>query len=50
MIHASSTTDRPVGPINGVYRIERAAAVLGWRPAYGFAEFLDALRAGRDSL
>jgi nucleoside-diphosphate-sugar epimerase len=40
----------PWGPINEVYDIARAAEVMGWRPRYGFAEFLDALRHGRDSL
>lgn len=41
---------QPWGPINEVYEITRAGEELGWQPRYGFAAFLDALRAGRDSL
>jgi Nucleoside-diphosphate-sugar epimerases len=40
----------PWGPITEIYEVERAARILGWRPRRGFAEFLDALRAGRESL
>lgn len=40
----------PWGPVNEVYDIARAGEVLGWNPRYGFAEFLDALQAGRTSL
>lgn len=40
----------PWGPINEIYEIERADAVLGFRPRYGFAQYVEALRAGRDSL
>ena len=40
----------PWGPINEVYDIERAASVLGFRPRYGFDEYVEALREGRDAL
>jgi UDP-glucose 4-epimerase len=40
----------PWGGIDAVYEIERADAVLGFRPRYGFAQYLEALRAGRDRL
>ena len=33
------------GPINEVFEIERASTVLGFRPRFGFAEYVDALRA-----
>ena len=46
----ATSTARPWGPINEVYDITRAGQELGWRPAYGFAAFLEALEAGRDSL
>ena len=41
---------QPWGPVNEVYDITRAGEELGWRPEYGFAAFLNALEAGRDSL
>ncbi len=40
----------PCDPIDEVYEIERAETVLGFRPEWGFAEFVEALRAGRTSL
>ena len=40
----------PWGPINEWYDIGRAADVLGWRPRWGFAEYLAALRDGRQEL
>jgi nucleoside-diphosphate-sugar epimerase len=40
----------PWGPINEWYDIRRAAEALGWRPQWGFAEYLGALRAGRPEL
>jgi len=40
----------PWGPVNEWYDISRAAAMLGWRPRWGFAEFLAALRSGRTAL
>jgi UDP-glucose 4-epimerase len=40
----------PWGPIDQIYEIERAEAILGFRPQHGFAHYLDALRSGRDSL
>ncbi len=40
----------PWGPINEWYDIGRAADVLGWRPRWGFAEYLAALREGRQEL
>jgi len=46
----SEAGSKPWGPVNEVYEIERAASLLGFRPRYGFAEYLDALRAGRDHL
>lgn len=48
LLRAAGT--KPWGPINEVYEIERAARVLGWRPRWGFAEFLEALREGSESL
>ncbi|MBA2701887.1 MAG: NAD(P)-dependent oxidoreductase [Chloroflexi bacterium] len=41
---------KPWGPIEEVYEIGRADALLGFRPRYGFEQYLEALRAGRDSL
>jgi UDP-glucose 4-epimerase len=40
----------PWGPINEVYDTERAASVLDFRPRYGFREYVEALREGRDEL
>ena len=40
----------PWGPINEWYDISRAAELLGWRPRWGFAEYVAALRAGRETL
>jgi UDP-glucose 4-epimerase len=40
----------PWGPINEVYVTERAASVLKLRPRYGFNEYVEALREGRDAL
>ncbi len=40
----------PWGPINEVYDTERAASVLGFRPRYGFREYVEALREGRNVL
>ena len=37
---------RPWGPINAVYDISKAERELGWRPRFGFATFLEALRRG----
>jgi UDP-glucose 4-epimerase len=37
------------GPIGAVYVIDRARRKLGWQPRYGFAEFLAALRSGREN-
>jgi nucleoside-diphosphate-sugar epimerase len=34
------------GPINEVFEIERASTVLGFRPRFGFAAYVEALRAG----
>lgn len=39
----------PWGPINDVYDIERAASVLDFRPRYGFAQYLAALREGLEA-
>jgi len=36
----------PWGPINEWFDISAAQRELGWQPQRGFAEFLDALRAG----
>ncbi len=41
---------KPWGPIDEVYEIGRAEATIGFRPRYGFTQYLEALRAGRDSL
>ncbi|HUQ77650.1 MAG TPA: NAD(P)-dependent oxidoreductase [Patescibacteria group bacterium] len=41
---------KPWGPINEVYETGRAEKTLGFRPRYGFAQYLEALRAGRDTL
>ncbi len=41
---------KPWGPINEVYDIDRSASVLGFTPQFGFPEYLDALRAGRETL
>jgi nucleoside-diphosphate-sugar epimerase len=41
---------KPWGPINEVYDIERATAVLDFHPRYGFREYVEALREGRDAL
>jgi UDP-glucose 4-epimerase len=38
------------GPINEWYDISKAERELGWRPRWGFTEYLAALREGRDSL
>jgi nucleoside-diphosphate-sugar epimerase len=40
----------PWGPIDQVYEIARAEAILGFRPQHGFEQYLDALRSGRDVL
>jgi nucleoside-diphosphate-sugar epimerase len=40
----------PWGPITEYYDIGRAREILGWRPRWGFNEYLDALREGRDIL
>jgi nucleoside-diphosphate-sugar epimerase len=40
----------PWGPINEYYDISRAEEVLGWRPQWGFSEYLTALREGREEL
>lgn len=40
----------PWGPINEWYDIARAGDLLDWRPRFGFAEFLAALRAHRTTL
>jgi UDP-glucose 4-epimerase len=40
----------PWGPIDQVYEIGRAKEVLGFLPHHGFAQYLDALRSGRDVL
>jgi nucleoside-diphosphate-sugar epimerase len=40
----------PWGPIEQVYEIARVEAILGFRPQYGFEQYLDALRSGRDVL
>ena len=40
----------PWGGIAQVYEINRASTVLGFRPRYGFSEYLDALRSDRDTL
>lgn len=40
----------PWGPIHEWYDITAAEGDLGWRPHYGFSEFLSALREGRPSL
>ncbi len=37
------------GPINTIYDSQRAHYELGWRPRYGFAEFLEGLRSGATS-
>jgi len=41
---------QPWGPIHEWYDIRRAAEVLGWRPHFGFTEFMAALREGRAQL
>ncbi len=41
---------KPWGPINEWYDIAAAGRSLGWRPRFGFTEFIDALREGRASL
>ena len=40
---------KPWGPVNAVYDIDRAARDLGWRPRFGFAEFVDGLDRGDGS-
>jgi nucleoside-diphosphate-sugar epimerase len=40
----------PWGPINEWYDINRAKDVLGWKPRWGFEEYLAALRDGREAL
>lgn len=40
---------KPWGPINTVYDIGRAAREIGWRPRFGFAEFVDGLEQGASS-
>ena len=40
----------PWGPITEYYDIARARDVLGWRPRWGFNEYLNALRDGRNVL
>lgn len=40
----------PWGPITEYYDIRRAREILGWRPRWGFDEYLNALREGRDVL
>jgi UDP-glucose 4-epimerase len=41
--------EKPWGPINTLYDSDRAGRDLGWRPRFGFAEFLDGLRLGARS-
>ena len=40
---------KPWGAVNAVYEIDRAARDLGWRPRFGFAEFVDGLNRGAGS-
>jgi nucleoside-diphosphate-sugar epimerase len=40
----------PWGPINEYYDIGRAHDVLGWRPRWGFEQYLAALRARHETL
>lgn len=40
----------PWGPIHEWFDISAAERDLGWRPRYGFSEFVSALRDGRQSL
>lgn len=40
----------PWGGIGQVYEIDRASTILGFRPRYGFSEYLEALRSDRDAL
>ncbi|HEX7195913.1 MAG TPA: NAD(P)-dependent oxidoreductase [Candidatus Limnocylindria bacterium] len=40
---------KPWGPINVVYDIGLATRRLGWRPRFGFAQFIDGLRRGASS-
>ncbi|MBA2757355.1 MAG: NAD(P)-dependent oxidoreductase [Chloroflexi bacterium] len=41
---------KPWGPIDEVYEIGRAEAILGFRPKWGFEQYVEALRSGRDRL
>lgn len=40
---------KPWGPVNTVYDIGRAHREIGWRPRFGFAEFVDGLKRGASS-
>jgi UDP-glucose 4-epimerase len=40
----------PWGPIEQIYEIGRAEAILGFRPQRGFEQYLDALRSGSEDL
>jgi UDP-glucose 4-epimerase len=41
---------KPWGPVNAWYDVTRAQSELGWRPRYDFGTFLDALRAGIETI
>lgn len=41
---------KPWGPIDEVYEIDRAEAVIGFEPRHGFAQYLAALRSGREAI